>query len=486
MLRNMRKRVAIVTSLLGATLLVAPLFAPGAGAAEDLVGGYTAESIARGIEVRGGIRNIVTDPLIYLGAPFTRTSMNSIPQSAAIASFAFPGDLAYSVTKEDGVAPSQGLPASWPAADARYPKKAEQTFTVHPSTDAQGISLDVARMTAHAKEGANDALVNGQGLLFRPAGGAPIVSIRTVDTFSETLKTPTGVEQLAEVRASGISILDGAITIESILTRTRSVSDVKRGSVTEADIRFVDVRVGNSAGGSYRAVIDQNGIRIDDPALSPEIEQSLNQTLGTSLGRLGVAISGIERSRIVDGEIADSAATALIINLNAVCESCGILPPIPVDPRDHVPEQLSDPYKQVTCGAQAVNPALPCLTVQLIPGPTSVFRGTVTIAGARAVAAATPIISFDVDQPDQGGFGGFQPPSFQSGGPAGGFAPPGPYVPPAGSQQQPGGGQQVVNGRAVALRAEMPDWGLTAAGAALLAFALLMVLGPSLRRGTTG
>jgi hypothetical protein len=482
---NVRMRLAALIALVGASLAATPFFAAPAGAGEDKVGGYTADSLAKGLEVRGGIRNIVTDPLVYLAGPFTRTTLNSIPQSAAIATVAFPGDLAYSVTKEDGVAPSQGLPASWPAADAKYPNRPERSFSVRPATSQYGLSLDVAQMTAHAKEGSNDAVVNGQALEFRPSAGQPaIVNIRTIETLSRTTKTLTGVEQLAQVRASGIELLGGAITIDSIFARARSVSDVLSQPMTEADVRFVDVRVTNSSGGSYRAVIDQDGIRIDDPTLNPKLEQGLNQALGASLGKLGIQLIGLERSRIVDGEQADAAVNALVINLSATCESCGILPPIPVDPRDSVPEPAQDPYKTTTCAAQNVNTALPCLTVQLIPAPTSVFRGTITVAGTRAVAAATPIISFDIPKPSAGDFGGGFEPPFQPGGPTGGFQPgynaPPPGV-PQGNNQQP-----VVNGRAVALRAEMPDWGLTAAGAAFLAFALLLVLGPSLRRGTAG
>jgi hypothetical protein len=246
------------------------------------------------------------------------------------------------------------------------------------------------------------------------------------------------------------------------------------------------VRVANASGGGYRAVIDQTGIRIEDPTLNPNIQQGLNQALEASLGKIGVQISGVERSRIVDGELADAAATALVLNFNAACEACIAVPPIPVDPRDSVPEEASDPYRQVTCAAQNVNSALPCLTVQLIPAPTSVFRGTITLGGARAVAAATPVVSFDGPAPPPlGDFGGgaFSPPSGPTG-PAPGLQPefnPKQIAPPGGTNAPP-----AVNGRPVALRAEMPDWGLTVAGAALLAFALLLVLGPSLRRGTPG
>src|SRR5438309_3197517 len=154
-MRTGRKTAMRAFAGFGAAFLMVAVFTPSARARVDL-SNFGASSLGRGVDVSLGPQEIVIQPLIEFAAPFTRTQMNSIPQSDALAGVLFPGDLPLSVLDEEGTAANAGLPAAWPfTLHARLdPDRSKQdrdkSITDIPATQQFGLVAQTGHMRALA------------------------------------------------------------------------------------------------------------------------------------------------------------------------------------------------------------------------------------------------------------------------------------------------------------------------------------------------
>lgn len=496
-MRKNRRRAAIAAASLGAAFLALATLAPQAGAGGALTV-YSASSVGRGLETTLSISPMIFQPLAQGSAAFATTDLDSIPTGRAIAAEFYPGDFAFAVVGPGGAAPSAGAPAELPSsAIARYPRgridkpESEQFLGEVPAVEEHGLVVRGGHVYAAADLGRADAFVKTGALTLQPVASQPaVVEASALTTVTRSTWDGATMVQDTIARASGIKLLGGQITIDGVVSTARVVSDGARIPQIVSDVTIGRVEVADSAGVRHRAVIDRSGIHIEDPALSRDVNQRLDQSLQYALGKGGVGISMLDQSAITDGPQGESVAGGLLLRWSSgPCDVCktvfSALPPIPRPP-DGTPEPRVCPTDvPVDPTGATQDPTLPCVSPALVPIPPGVLSGTVTLAGVRAFSYGA------IEEP-------FNPPvDFGEL-----FYPPavGPYLPPSVLGNQyfntpgtvPQGTPQVTPpgfpGRSplppvlLGKVAEMPSGALVAAGLLSLVLAVGLVFAPSLRR----
>lgn len=488
---NSRRRMAPrAVAALGAAVLAVAISAGGAGAQTSLYS-FGATGLGRGVDLSLGPQAIAIQPLVQVAAPFTRTNLNSIPQSDALSGLVFPGDLAQAVAGEGGTASNSGSPVAWPLTlEAQLDGKEdrEKPIAQISATEQFGLIAHSGYMRVLAKLHENISRAQLQRVVLQPdPAQSPILSIDAVSSVNEAKATAGSIAQDVTVRAKGVELMDGAIRIGSVVSRVRAVSDGRTVPEITATTEIVDVRVVDSEGVAHRATIDAKGIHIDDPALSNEIKQSLNVQLDTAMNRIGLSIATAGATMTIDGAAGTASAGGLVIAFEGACEACpSVIRMTPQEARSVI-SNLPDIPPQVGCilspgpespfGDNPVPRPVPfCLQLAIIPVPPAVF-GSITVGSALAqVGAAIPAefgggggICCTGPGLIPGGNGSF------TGGNGGSFVPP----PVSGQPQQP---FQPVTTPVFGVFADMPDGVLAGFGAALLFLAVAMGIGPSLRR----
>lgn len=473
-----RGRAAAVAAV-GAALLALGLSAPGVGASAAPLPIYSAGSIGRGVETTVAVVPHVFRPLVHGSVAFVRSELESVPVSSAVASQFYPGDFAQYVAGPEGPVVGQGFPAAYPlTVIARYPDRprAATGFPQEvPPLDERGLIVRGATLAAEAGIERNSALVSTGDVTVKPLpGDPPAVGVSELSVTTDAASSGGRISQTTVARASGISLFGGQIVIERVVSTARAVSDGTGVPEILADVAIGRVWVKDTAGARRAARIDRTGIHIEDPSLSRDLNQGLDQSLQYALGRAGVKIAVLDETRVTDGPLGTATAGGLVVSwTTGPCDVCKIiLSAMPGVPQPPLPE--GTPYPLCILP----DPTLPCVSTALVPFPPGTLEGTITIAGVRAQAyggleeafaapgggapgSSPDVLGAHYERPTAGGTDGSAAPSTEI---ASFGAPPAPRAPLFG------------------LVAEMPDGALAGAGAALLVLAVGLVLGPSLRR----
>jgi hypothetical protein len=350
----------------------------------------------------------------------------------------------------------------------------------------ESVTADM-RVTAHLARGTSDLAASR--LVIRPSESEPpILRVGSLSVDIDGARIGALVEQTSVVVAKDVHLLNDAVVIGAIISRARTTTDGIAGTA-EASVTFADVEV-TVSGEHHEAVVDEEGIRVDDPDLSNDQAISLSETINDALLQAGISISSAAPVEITEGAAAEASAGGLTIALS------GTVPAVPV-PREvaqvlaPVIEQIPTRcVREITHGDDAIpNPPPPfpevplCFGAGVLPGPGSQLVATVNIANASSFSVASAAPTFPAPPP-------FNPPSFTppTGVGPGGFTPPATSFPPVAGEQ----GTSVnppaptVNAPVVGLVSKIPDWSLALAGGLMLAFAFGLMVAPSLRHARAG
>lgn len=379
---------AAVSAALGLALLVPALTV---GASAGSLPFYNLQATVKGVEATFALKPHIIDPLAQVAGPFGRTAFDSAPSSASLASALYPGDLPQFVLDEEGPAANAGLPFSYPfTLKSRYPDRQDREKSVSSAAlKERGISVDAVRMRTVATLLETKAIAAAEQVRLQPDPDAvPVIVADSIVASAEGMNADGAVTQVSTVRASGVEVL-GIIRIDEIVSEARAVSDGVTVTDISSSIRFTGVAVTDATGASHGAVIDEDGIRIEDPTLGTEINQALNYKLQQTLAKSGVIIAASDTTTISEGPTGEAIAGGLLVTIRSgTCDACysvlGQLPAIPRAVRDAVPDiVICDPL-----GAAPV-----CVTPNLVPIPPDV-EVTASVASARALASATTGFDF--------------------------------------------------------------------------------------------
>jgi hypothetical protein len=495
----MRRRLATGFAALGAACFALVALAPLARADAPPLTIYQAGGVGQGVIVTFAVKPSLFDPLLQGGTMYTSTSMTSQGGGVgnSLASPVFPGTFLIGGAKSQigcgGLPGSPWVEGNYPAIgncpntqETRAYRSAATHFGAdrgHPEADAvpnallDRSSVEVGHSKATATSTLNRSLIQVTGYELRqdPAG-AVLMHVDQMQIENAIDRTDRLVTHRARVSAQGISLLGSAITIDSLVSQARTSADGVTPDA-KASLTFGDVRVAYD-GKSYRATIDNDGVRITDPALEPGQRASLSEEIRDSTARAGLTISAGTPTKIVEGQQAEASEDGLTIAIG------GTIPSVPV------PSQVAPAFAKVLQNIPTkclyelgVNQPL-CMGAGVLPGFGSQFplrlqigstnslsiggfysAGTPTL-GCPTCPVANPTPGTDVlGEQIPGGTGG-------TGGPA-----------PA---PAPGGGVPQPAAALTGLVSILPSAALAVAGALLLLLAAALALGPSLRHARAG
>lgn len=298
-------RRALAALLLAASIAAV---APPASADTDL-GGYTASAEAS--IVRIGIYEpavpIPAEPQVDVSVGYARSTTATGPSSRGVASYLWPGD---------AVGDGLGVLLGNEALD--YPVKTTSSSPATetgPATNAVQIN-DGNGMSTSADGATTRATVVGLGLgngIGDPGGGLcqlfkrctqqppkvdlpdPIAAAATIENLksqSTVVLGEHGIAATARSVASGISLLGGLITIDTVDLRAVSTSDAARGSA--------------------RGAVDVAGLTV----LGTKVDPGSPATLPQALARLGITVEYLESQKSQTGPTGSFRARGLTVTVD--------------------------------------------------------------------------------------------------------------------------------------------------------------------------
>jgi hypothetical protein len=305
----------------GASLVVASLSSGPAGA-DTTLGGFTVTALAEAETAQYEQPNLPlpSDPSLEFDAGYAATSDNYGPTGNAVASTLYPGQVIANAGPELSLlVPGIPVPPApvWPIeAVSDYPQTPNSA-----STDQAGVNMDAVSTadsnTATATLG-DDAPAAGSpgsqtGGTASSSSGNPLGSSSSIigiaglsGTSSSSAPGATAVAT-ATSSVSGISLLDGFVTIGGVTTTAEASSDGTTGTVTGSTV-LSNV---NIAGESV--TIDSGGIHAaSEKALGAVPIAALN----TILNELGITLSLTSPTDVVSGASASRTLDGLKIAIN--------------------------------------------------------------------------------------------------------------------------------------------------------------------------
>jgi hypothetical protein len=487
-----RVRVAgtVVACAASAFLIGAAASAPAAGPA---VVDYRAIGSARGLDVAFTFQGSLFERLVDLGVPAARSDLNSEAGGASSGSAAqlFPGDLLIGALGESIPGYRQAV---FPATQAD-PKPVDeaylpQAFQLPAPIQAGPLTMETGRLRATASENESSGLVTTNRLALGME--TPLIEIRNLEAFSEGKRAVDHVTHVARSTASGITITvskDLVISIGSVTSLAQTTSDGESPTV-EASLTVKDVSV-VMGGVTYQAAIDQSGIRLVGfpRQVPPAVPQNLNRNLGLLLDQANIQISTAGGTKRIEEVTGDASIGGLVVTVTGVVPNV-FVPQIVAEVQAEIEKQLPPNLHQLlfqsTCYVDDIKPRLPkeftdafpdlpiCVGPNAIPGPGSGVVTSFAIGSVRSTSIAVRGIDLEeppIDVPVDGGFG--PPLGPIDTGPIGG----GGFTPGTNG----GTGQPVGRPQLFGLVARLPAGALLGGGVVLLALALGMAMGPSLR-----
>jgi hypothetical protein len=480
-----RTATAIVACAAAAFLMLAAASAPAAG---PPVVDYRAIGSARGLDVGFTFQGSLFTRLVDLGIPSARSDLNSEAGGASSGSAAqlFPGDLIIGAVGE-------GFPgyrqAVFPATKTD-PKPVDEAHTTEPIVVGP-LTMETGALRATASAGESSGRVTTSRLAL--GTDSPFIEVRKLETLSESKRAVDHVTHLARATVTGITINvspELAVTIGSVTSVAQTMSDGETPTAeTSVTVKDVTVAMGGS---TYQAAIDQSGIRLVGfpEGIPPAVPQNLNRTMDLLLNEAKVRIVAAGGEKTTEDITGDASIGGLLITLEGAVPNVfvpGIVTELQARVEKRLPPQVQELFSRSICYIDDIKPQLPkeftdsfpdlpiCLSPQIIPGPGSGVVTSFAIGSVRSTSVAVRDVALEeppIDIPVDGGFG---PPlgPIDTGpiGGGGGFAP----------GTTGGTGQPVGRPQLFGLVARLPAGALLGGGVVLLALAIGVAMGPSLR-----
>lgn len=173
------------------------------------------------------------------------------------------------------------------------------------------------RATAEAGEGPRGAgHAAYTDLALSPAGIEDAVQIRDTASESVAAVTAEAVETSSTSVSSGVALLGGTVTIETIRATAHAVSTGRPGEAL-AEGSF---EMGRVTALGKEAEITPDGIRIVDTSIPLSLRDALNQQLQDTLAGAGLTIRMVPATRVVkeDGGFASIQSAGIYVRMAAV------------------------------------------------------------------------------------------------------------------------------------------------------------------------
>ncbi|MGH2784769.1 MAG: hypothetical protein ACRDJ1_05880 [Actinomycetota bacterium] len=488
-----RVAAAGMTGAIAVVMLIAG--AVSSTAAGPPVESYQATGEARGLDVAFTFQGSIFERLLDLGVPNARSTVGSEGGGSSRSSAAqlFPGDLVIGAAGEQIPGYRQAVYPKEIDADEPDDSHLSDTFRMPGSIGGGPFMIDTGHIvtTASADRASGRATTNVVSL-------SPLITVKSLDSFSESVRSIDHVEHDARTVVHGIEIAPAeALTIKigTLVATAHTMSD-GAAPAAETSLKLSDVEVVLN-GTPYRATIDEEGIRItglaEDAAVVPGfVPQDVNQALQVILDQANVRIATAQGTKTVEDVAADASLSGLLVTFTGTVPNVFIPDAVSELIYGTIVPQLPENIRKEfiegsTCYVEDIKPQLPeqlaenlpslplCFSPQVIPGPGSGTVTTISLGTVRSLSAAvqsTTITEPDTDGAVDGGF--IAGPPFD-----GGFGPPtdGGIVP----QQPVAGGPQGPTLRLTGLVARLPSSALFGAGGAFLLLAMILAMRPSLR-----
>jgi hypothetical protein len=313
--------------------------AGGAGSGTTL-GGFTVTALAEAVTAQYEQPNlpVPATPSLEFDEGYASTTDNFGPTGTATASTFYPGSVVANAGPELALlVPGVPLPPApvWPAqAVSDFPQTPNSASTDEPGANMDASSTsDANTATATIGDDAPAAGAPGSQAGATPAptgGGNPLATTSAIFGIGESSGTSTSQAPAAKAIGtatatdSGISILNGFITIGGVTSTATATSDGTTGSVS-GSTELTNVNIAGEP-----ATIDADGISAaggNDPAAIPVA------ALNTLLKELGVTLSLTNPTDTVQGASASRTLDGLKISINldtldaAVGKLGALLPP---------------------------------------------------------------------------------------------------------------------------------------------------------------
>lgn len=277
---------------------------------EAILGGFTTLARATGLTwiYDQPSAPVPASPTGEFHAPYSIATTSSGPTGHAIASVAWPGDPAANVPKYAAslIFPeftSRGFPPQYVPDVPNYPVRAE-TFSPQGPFEARSSAGPVGQMESRAKDLASDATTITMGIEL-PA----VMSSDSLRTFASSRVEGGLAIGEAVSTMKGVRLLNGLITIESLVTRAKATSDGTVGKVS-GRTTVTGLRINGQ-----EMVIDDAGFRA--PGGSGPGSTAANQLSQQALGQAGVTLLLAGPSDVVEGNSASRSIGGLLIGLDS-------------------------------------------------------------------------------------------------------------------------------------------------------------------------
>lgn len=246
---------------------------------------------------------IPAKPSGELNFAYSEASLQSGPAAYGLGSILWPGQVAAALPPfiVGIIEEESGGQFDFPVDVPPYPIRAESFHPQGPSA----ASLDAATM--HMRSSAKEKSAEGVAYLnkFLLPG---IASMGNQSSFSTLGFDPDGAVSMTEAAANDISLLNGAIKIDSVVSRAAARSDGQKGSVAGTT-----TVVGAEVGGTPVA-IDSNGVHVaGNQTPTAAQQQALNQVLN----QLGVTMELSKPVDTIAGPKATRALGGLVISIRS-------------------------------------------------------------------------------------------------------------------------------------------------------------------------
>jgi hypothetical protein len=342
---------------------------------------------------------IPAKPSGELNFAYSEASLQSGPAAYGLGSILWPGQVVAALPPfvVGIIEEESGGQFEFPVDVPPYPIRAE---SFHPQGPA-GASLDAGTM--HMRSSAKEKSAEGVSYLnkFLLPG---VASMGNQSSFSTLGFDPDGAVSMVEAAANDISLLGGAIKIDSVVSRATARSDGEKGTVAGTT-----TIVGAEVGGTPVA-IDSNGVHVagnDTPTAAQQ--QALNQVLN----QLGVTMELSKPVDTITGPKATRALGGLVISVKSSTVE-PLIAALPADLQSQIRGQITfDQVFAIQIAPAAVS-AGAARAIEFEPpaiappaGPTtSTDDGTSTSDGPLTPAGDGGVdLSNDVAEPSTSGSG---------------------------------------------------------------------------------
>lgn len=323
-----RARLGLRLSTAAALLLTAASAGGGSAfgsSAEEALSDFAANSRSVAVEVaydRPG--TTIWAPTVSFAAGYTESSVTNDPTVLGVGASLYPGGLVLVCT--------EGVTGRCPAA---YPLWARST-NVDEKLDAPAGqrwaspdgSAALEAQTSHAETSSQPRAL-GTAVVGHVLIGA-VITVDSARSASESLQQNGTIVSKASSTLQGISLLDGAVKIESLSSEsTASIGDAPKATSA--------VRIEGATFNDKHVTFDNEGLRIIDPSLPPdradEISKAMNEQL---LTHFGAKIWLVQAPTVQDSNLASGETNGLRISLQTTeggqgapwCDSNSGLPPV--------------------------------------------------------------------------------------------------------------------------------------------------------------